>query len=59
MQVLGPDRRLDEPPFPRVRCSRRELDVRWRVPALPEFSDLIVRRPVRQIMRWIWRDESA
>lgn len=58
LQVLG-DRRLDEPPFPCSRCNSRELDVKWRVPAPSELSDLTVRRPARQVVRWIWRNEKA
>lgn len=58
LQVLG-DRRLNEPPFPCSRCNSRELDVRWRIPAPSELTDLTIRRPIRQVVRWIWRNEKA
>ena len=59
VKVLGPDHRLDRPPFPCARCKTTELDVRWRVPSASERSGLTVRRPLRQVVRWIWRDERA
>ena len=59
VKVLGPDHRLHEPPFPCARCKSSELDVRWNIPAVSELSGLTVRRPVRQVVRWIWRDEKV
>lgn len=59
LKVLGPDHRLDQPPFPCSNCNTNDLDVRYRVPAPTELVGLTVRRPVRQVVRWIWRNEVA
>ena len=59
LRVLGPDYELHAAPFPCSRCRTSELDVRWRVPASGDLDKLIVRRPVRQVVKWIWRDEKA
>ncbi|SDX41398.1 hypothetical protein SAMN04488001_3147 [Litoreibacter albidus] len=59
VQVLGPDHELHVPPFPCSRCKTREVDVTWCVPASSTLTDLTVRRPVRQVVKWVWRDEKA
>lgn len=58
VNVLGPDHPLHLAPFPCSRCKTTELDVRWKVPAASDLSGLTVRRPVRQVVRWIWRNET-
>lgn len=36
------------------------MSVRWTIPASSDIAArLIVRRPVRQVMKWIWRDEKT
>ena len=49
------------PPFPCSKCRTAEyLDVRWNVPAASDLErGLTVRRPVKKITKWIWRDERA
>ena len=61
IKVLGPDHDLLVPPFICSKCRRREwMDIRWIVPSATELQDgLTVRRPVKQVVRWIWRDEKA
>ncbi|MCV2887029.1 hypothetical protein [Ruegeria aquimaris] len=59
IKVLGPDHELQNPPFPCSRCKNNEVDVRWTIPAASDLERLTVRRPVRQIVKWIWRDEKA
>ncbi|AVO36579.1 hypothetical protein [Pukyongiella litopenaei] len=57
VQVLGPEHQLHEPPFPCSRCRTREVDVSWSIPSPRDLQGLTVRRPVRQVVKWIWRDE--
>lgn len=61
LRVLGPDHRLARPPFPCSKCrSSESLDMRFRCPAPSDLAKgLTVRRPVKQVVRWIWRDERA
>lgn len=59
IKVLGPDHQLHLPPFPCSRCKTIDLDVRWTIPPPGDLSGLTVRRPVSQVVRWIWRDEKA
>lgn len=61
IKVLGPDHDLLVPPFICSKCRRREwMDIHWIVPSATELQDgLTVRRPVKQVVRWIWRDEKA
>ncbi len=58
-KVLGPDHELHVPPFPCSRCRTRELDVKWCIPSAADLENLTVRRPVRQVVKWIWKDERA
>lgn len=49
------------PPWGCARCGTSEyMAMRWYVPSASELQQgLTVRRPVRQIVKWIWRDERA
>ncbi|MCV2870379.1 hypothetical protein OEW28_17330 [Defluviimonas sp. WL0002] len=59
--VLGPDHPVHVAPFACSACRTRDfLDVRCRVPSVRELADgLTVRRPVKQVVKWIWRNERA
>lgn len=59
VRVLGRNYPLHRAPFPCSRCKTSELYVSWKVPGPADLNDLTVRRPVRQVVRWIWRDERA
>ena len=61
LQVLGPTHQVHIPPFPCGRgCPPDMLSVRWTVPGPSVLqAGLTVRRPVRQIVKWIWRDEKV
>lgn len=58
-KVLSPFHQAHEPPWPCGRCGTMEyMQVRWELPpASDRAAGLTVRRPVRQIAKWIWRDE--
>ncbi|PTW99133.1 hypothetical protein DDE23_18730 [Pararhodobacter aggregans] len=47
------------PPWGCAKCRTSEYMVmRWRVPSALELSKgLTVRRPVRKVTKWIWKDE--
>lgn len=57
--VLGPHHQAHVPPWQCSKCRSREwMSMRWRVPGAEEMAQgLTVRRPVRKIEKWIWRDE--
>lgn len=58
-QVLG-DHQLHVPPWPCSRCRSTEgIDVTWSIPGADKLNGLTVRRPVRKIEKWLWRDEKA
>lgn len=58
--VLGPRHDVTVPPWPCDRCRTKEfVSVRWNVPGPSTLQSLTVRRPVKQISRWVWRDEKA
>lgn len=62
IQVLGPEALVDHAPWPCSRCSAPDmLSVRCVVPSASDIAtgNIIVRRPVKQVLRWIWRDEKA
>lgn len=61
VDVLGPDHEVHRPPFPCSKCRTIEyLNVRWHVPSSSELeAGLTVRRPVKQVVKWIWRNERA
>lgn len=58
--VVGGDHQAHVAPFPCSKCGKTEyIDLRWSVPSASELETLTVRRPVRQVVRWIWRNERA
>lgn len=60
VKVVGADHLAHQAPFPCGRCKSWEyIDVRCWVPAADALNGLTVRRPVRQIVRWVWRNEKA
>ena len=60
VQVLGPRHQAHVPPWNCGRCRSREfMAMRWSLPGAEEMAQgLTVRRPVRKIVKWIWRDEK-
>lgn len=59
VMVMGPDHEMQRPPFSCSKCKKPDIRVSWRIPAAAELVGLTVRRPVRKIERWIWRDKPA
>jgi len=60
VKVLGPLHEVHVPPFKCSRCGTRDyVDVKVTVPAASQLNTLTVRRPIRQITKWIWRNEGA
>ena len=60
VRVLGPDHQLHVAPFPCSHCRRWDyMNLQCRVPSPADLQGLTIRRPVRQVVRWIWRDERA
>lgn len=60
LKVLGPLHELHVAPFPCSRCKTAEyINVKWKVPSGSDLSSLTVRRPVKQVSKWMWRDEKA
>jgi len=58
VQILGPRHPVERPPWPCGTCRTSDyLDLRCQVLTSTEMRGLTVRRPVRQIVRWQWRDE--
>lgn len=60
VRVVGPLHEVHVPPFPCSRCGTSEyVMVKWTIPPSSELSKLTVRRPVKQVSKWIWRNEKA
>lgn len=61
VERLGLKHDVQRPPFACSRCRSGDfMSVRWHVPAASEMAaGFIVRRPVRQVTKWVWRDERA
>lgn len=58
-QVVG-DHQVHVPPWPCGRCRTMDyLNVSWTVPGAATLAGLTVRRPVRKIEKWLWRDEKV
>lgn len=58
--VVGGDHQAHVAPFPCSKCGHTDyIDLRWSVPSASELQTLTVRRPVRQVVKWIWRNERA
>jgi len=59
VQALGPLYRISRPPWA-CRCKASEgAVVKWFVPGPSALQGLTVRRPVKKIEKWVWRDERA
>ena len=57
--VFGPDRPAHHVPFPCSRCRTAEyINLTIEVPRPETYMKLVVRRPVKQVQRWIWRNEK-
>lgn len=60
VRVLGDNHQVHIPPWPCSRCRTKEfIDMRWQIPSTATLSGLTVRRPTKQITKWLWRDERA
>jgi hypothetical protein len=60
VRVVGPMHQRHLPPFPCSRCRTAEhMAVRWCIPTSAEREKLMVRRPVKQVVKWVWRNERA
>lgn len=60
VKVLGGNHQAHIPPWPCSRCRTAEfINMTWIVPSSLMLDGLTVRRPVRKIERWIWRDEKT
>jgi hypothetical protein len=59
--VLGPNHQAHVPPWPCTRCRTIEYVVmRSTYPSAADLqAGITVRRPVRQIVKWLWRDERT
>lgn len=60
VKVLGPNHQVHVPPWPCGKCKRIDfVQMRWQVATMQLLEGLIVRRPVRQVTKWLWRNERA
>lgn len=62
VQVVGPLHPAQVPPWPCSKCKTMEfLTLRCEVPSAAALAEgkIFVRRPVKQVLRWIWRSERA
>ena len=60
VRVVGPRHQRHLPPFMCSRCRTAEhMAVRWCIPTSAEREKLMVRRPVKQVVKWVWRNERA
>lgn len=60
VEVVGGRHPLPRTPFSCSRgCHPDMMSVRWHVPPASERGTLTVRRPVRQVKVWVWRNERA
>jgi hypothetical protein len=60
VKVVGPSHEVHVPPFPCSHCRTSEyLNVSCTVPSASALATLTVRRPIKQITKWIWRTEKA
>jgi hypothetical protein len=60
VKVVGPNHEVHVPPFPCSKCRTSEyLNVTCEVPSASKLQSLTVRRPVKKITKWIWRNERA
>lgn len=61
IEVLGWNHEVHVPPWPCSKCRSSELvDVRWQIPSAEMLAaGLTIRRPVKKIEKWLWRDERV
>ena len=61
VKVLPERHQAHIPPFGCSRCGTREwVDYLWSKPSAEQLQGgLTVRRPVRQVVRWLWQDERT
>jgi hypothetical protein len=62
VQVVGPMHRSRVPPWPCGKCKTSEfITLRCEVPSASKIAagEIVVRRPVKQVLKWIWRDERV
>lgn len=60
VQILGAHHPLSKPPWLCSKCKTADyMHVRCKVWSTNSLQGLIIRRPVRKVTRWIWRDEQA
>lgn len=58
--VVGDLHQAHVPPWPCSRCRTTEyINVTWTIPSAEMLRGLTVRRPVRKVERWIWRNEKT
>ncbi len=54
IRVCPPDHPANQPPFPCGRCGTMEyVSARARIPSLEEYGKLTIRRPIRQVWKWV------
>ena len=59
VEVVGPEHEVHVPPFICSRCKVADsMAVSWTVVPPSQLDGLVVRRPVRRVTRWIWRNEQ-
>lgn len=60
VKTLPPTHQVHVPPFACSKCGTKDyINVTWEIPNASRLTTLTVRRPVRQITRWLWRNEKA
>lgn len=61
LRVLGPQHEVHRAPFDCGRCKTTDyIRVEWEMLTASRLaSGLTLRRPVKQITKWIWRNEQA
>lgn len=61
LRVVGPQHQAHIAPFACAKCRTKEyIDLWWTKPSAADLqAGLTVRRPVRKITKWIWRNERS
>jgi hypothetical protein len=60
VKILGPHYPLSKPPWLCSQCRTADyLHVRYKVWTFDELRNVTVRRPVKKITKWVWRNERA
>lgn len=60
VDVVGPGHPVARPPWPCSTCRTGEsLELKWEMrTAHRPMTGLVIRRPVKQVMRWLWKNET-